>query len=89
MKKHFEKQLKTYKVITEESLQQLNGKSIYGEYQVGDQILWFMEASGNFDECEVNLVVKTITEREFERFEKEYNYLGKRDILPIFVRKGK
>ncbi len=43
MKEYFEKQLREREPITKELLPKSKGKSIYGNYQIGDIILYFLE----------------------------------------------
>jgi hypothetical protein len=57
MKKYFEEQLKTSSLITDDSLKELKGKSIYSDYQVGDRIVAFLsQESEGFVEAPNDIV---------------------------------
>ena len=86
--KYFEKQLKDNKIITEELLSQLQGKSIYGDYKVGDKILWFMVQKIEMvdNHPEVHLTIKPITDKEIEKLEKDFIYVDTKESFPIFER---
>ena len=86
--KYFEKQLKDNKIITEELLSQLQGKSIYGDCKVGDKILWFMVQKIEMvdNHPEVHLTIKPITDKEIEKLEKDFIYVDTKESFPIFER---
>jgi len=78
------------KVVTEELLPQLNGKSLYSDYQVGDNILHFMVRSIDNSKGypEVNLKVKTVVERELEMMKNDFEFIEIMHGFPIFERKN-
>lgn len=81
MKNHFEDQMKARKKITAYLLPRLNGRSMYGEYQVGDTILYFMD-----QQDEDTFRVDTVTDRDLEHFYKDYEFIRMGLDFPIFKR---
>lgn len=87
---YFEKQLELTTPITEELLSQLEGKSIYSDYQVGDVILHFLEEikyAPTRDDITLQLHLSAVTEREMNKLEEEFEFVEMRDIFPVLYRK--
>jgi len=90
MKEHFKEQLKNSKPLTKEILDKLKGRSIYSEYRVGDNILWFMEQEIENelkDLPEVNMKMWSVTERELDLLEKDYQLIRQHESIPIMEKK--
>jgi hypothetical protein len=86
MREYFEEQLKDCKIITEKNLEKLKGKSFYGEYQVGDRLLVFLEQETNVKKQEILLTLRSVVERELSQFEKDFKFIRISNILPVFER---
>ena len=82
MRQHFEKQLEDATPLEDPS--SLNSKSIYSEYQKGDNILVFMELKDGKD-----LKMCMVTERELGKLEEEYEFLEMNYSFPILKRREK
>ena len=92
MIEYFEKQLELEETnpVTEELLLQLGGKSIYSDYQVGDVILHFLEEikyAPTRDDITLQLHLSAVTEREMDKLEEDFEFVGMRDIFPVLYRK--
>lgn len=82
MREHFEAQLnsKDIKPITESNLEKLKGRPYYGEYEVGDFLLMFMEQIRKpsdipiYDE-EITLHLYTVVERNLDKLSKEFDFV--------------
>lgn len=87
----FSEQLKDDKVITEEQLKKLKGKSLYSEYQNGDKVCWFILQGpiqvNSDDVSTINLTLKSIVERELGLLEKDYKYIESRNNIPVFEKR--
>jgi hypothetical protein len=69
------------KPLTESDIKMLKGSGMYGPYSVGDTVLFFL------DEIEgENFSVRTCTERELDRMEKEFEFvrMAGTGTLPVF-----
>jgi len=79
------------KLITEEKLPLLNGKSLYSDYQVGDRILHFMLREIDYSKGypSATLTIKTVVERELEMMENDFEFVDIMNRVPIFERKEK
>lgn len=84
MKKYFKTQLNDAP-ITKDQVDILFGKSLYTNYQAGDQLFRFLDykRSGK----DINLCLKTVVERDFEMFKKEYKFLEMRNNIPVFYKR--
>lgn len=92
MKDYFEKQLAATEPITEEQVaKMLKGKSIYGPYQAGEKILFFMEQELiDSEKPTISFNMRTCTNSDFKALEAEYDYVrsaGKEDLIPVLRRK--
>jgi len=88
MKEHFSKQLRDTKPITEKLLSKLGGRSLDSDYQIGDNILWFMDQVKT-SESAVTLTVKTVVERELDLLEKDFEFVRMEKSFPVFERRKK
>jgi len=88
MKEHFSKQLRDTNRVTEKLLPKLQGRSLNSEYQVGDEILWFM-IQEKTSESKVTLTVTTVVERELDLLEKDFEFVRMEKSFPIFERRKK
>lgn len=92
MKEYFEEQLKTAKIISNDILKQLKGKSFYSDYQVGDRIVAFMEQTYGdielpYTEPSLNFFIKMVAEREINKIEKDFNFIRMSENFPVLERK--
>jgi len=85
MKKNFKHQ--KLKPITKEILDKLEGNTLYSDYKIGDEIFVFMELSPSPDSHEINLVLHTITEKDFELFGEDYEFVEMKTPFPIFEKR--
>ena len=76
---YFEVQLEKAKPITDVSL--FKSASIYSEYQVGDTILYFFDATDFSDK----LIMKSFTLRELDTFLFEHTYMTG-EQFPVFFK---
>lgn len=92
MRKHFEKQIKdNMGDVTEDNIGKLKGKSIYSKYQVGDQVLTFLEKSDGVSDDgkpEINVTIRMVADRELDKLAEDYNFLEMHNTLPILERKN-
>ncbi len=88
MIQYFEKQLKRKesKPVTEELLPQLGGKSIYGDYQVGDVILHFLEAT-KYTPTNITMSVTSVVKRDLDKLEKEFEFVEMKESFPVLYRR--
>ena len=90
MIRYFKKQLKLEetKPVTEDLLTQLGGKSIYGDYQVGDVILHFLEEIKYAPtKDDTTLRLSAITVREMDKLEEDFEFVGMRRVFPVLYRR--
>lgn len=86
MKKHFEKQLKDSNPITKENLEELQGKSLYSNYQVGDQMLCFLEQKV-VDAENTNMILMTVVPRELDLLAGDFEFDRMSGFFPVLIRK--
>lgn len=98
MKEYFKAQLKENKPITKETLSKLKGKGIFSDYEIGDTILWFLECKefktddpiptplGNSN-IRAEMTLNSVTERELDLFENNYEYIEQKGMFPVFKKK--
>ena len=92
MKKYFEEQLKTAKVITKEELEQLGGKSLYSKYEEGDINLAFLEQTIDdkieepYTEPSVCIFLVMVVEREIKNLKKDFKFIRMSTIFPVLER---
>ena len=87
MKKYFKEQLEKSTKLTEERKKELKGKSIYSEYEIGDKILWFFELEKT-GENTASITVRSFCEREFEKLEKDFVFVEKKNSFPLLERRS-
>ena len=95
MKEHFKEQSNSDKRVplTEEKLAELKGKSLYGEYKVGDVLFWFLEQElGNADppytEPSITLTLRSVVEKDFDRLAEDFNFIRiAGEMFPVLERK--
>jgi len=87
MRKHFEEQLEKSEKLDEHKLNQLHGKSIYSNYKLGDKILWFFELEKT-GENTASITVRSFCEREFEKLEKDFVFVEKKNSFPLLERRS-
>ena len=82
IEKYFERQ--ETGVLTEKMLSELKGESIYGPYEVGDVVYFFMEEIQTEPE-RYEIHIKTVTKKDLKRFDEEYVYVRNTgSIMPLF-----
>jgi len=86
MRDHFSKQLRDTNRVTEKLLPKLQGRSLSSEYQVGDEILWFM-IQEKTSESKATLTVTTVVERELDLLEKDFEFVRMENTFPVFERR--
>ena len=80
---YFSQQLKTTKIITEEVVDELKGKTLFNKkYAVGDQILMCIIEPYHSHE---NFKVVTLVESELHKFYKIWRFTGYKYNIPMFV----
>lgn len=96
----FEKQESNVTIINEEKLSLLKGKTFYGNnWQIGNKIYYLMIPKIIKDKekvfqsefknvPQITLLIKLISDSEFERFYKEYDFIDYRESFPVFVAKN-
>ncbi len=83
MKEYFTKQLETTSLIDEKKFSELNGKSLYSNYKVGDKVLFFMKQEVNG--TEINFILSTVVERELEKMAEDFNFVRmSTKMIPVF-----
>jgi len=85
MKEHFKEQMKGHEPLDQETVDKLAGKTYYSEHQVGDRVGYFMDAEFNADD--VCLTLRLVSDRDFDLMEKEFDFLGMKDLFPVVVKK--
>jgi len=75
---YFKEQLEQFIPIID--LSKFKGKSIYGEYRVGDIALYFFELREDG-----SLELKSIVDREIDKFLTEYTYCSG-EKTPVFLK---
>lgn len=87
IKEYFQKQLRKNKVLTEDNIKKIKFKSCYNrKYKIDDIILYFMVEEKDEKE-ETNVLIKTISDKEFRKLNNDYEYLYNHNNLPTFRRK--
>ena len=80
---YFESQLEASIPLIDPSI--FKGRSIYGEYEIGDKILYFFDLIDNGV-----LDLRTIVERDIETFLSEYTFVRDTQtdhlIIPVFFK---
>jgi len=94
MRKYFLKQLEKSNPLTKEKISQLEGKTIYGDYRVGDKLIYFLsqEFKGTNNLAEIDKIIlklELIAEGDLDLFKEDFKFIRVNSDIPIFERRSK